>query len=199
MDTIFSLWINQDQRNGQRRAKMWEKVGETEDKRVSECLCHLKSNIEWEWWHTLLHFWKEMWFILGRYSLTYLLHRKWFTRLMVLVLTNNRFLSLRKNTVFFKLIFFLCAFSLCLLIRRWARHLLFLTSSLKRSGHQRRALWRRCRRSSWRTKSRGRNSTPGEEGSPSGLDSETDYACMCAFHRDQHALTYNILMTLLFL
>uniref|UniRef100_A0A669CFJ1 39S ribosomal protein L23, mitochondrial n=1 Tax=Oreochromis niloticus TaxID=8128 RepID=A0A669CFJ1_ORENI len=63
-------------------------------------------------------------------------------------------------------------------MERWARHLLFLTSSLKRSGHQRRALWRRCRRSSWRTKSRGRNSTPGEEGSPSGLDSETDYACV---------------------
>uniref|UniRef100_A0AAX7T434 39S ribosomal protein L23, mitochondrial n=1 Tax=Astatotilapia calliptera TaxID=8154 RepID=A0AAX7T434_ASTCA len=59
-------------------------------------------------------------------------------------------------------------------MERWARHLLFLTSSQKKSGHRLRALWRRCRRSSWRTKSRGRNSTPGEEGSPSGLDSETD-------------------------
>uniref|UniRef100_A0AAQ4PHB3 Large ribosomal subunit protein uL23m n=1 Tax=Gasterosteus aculeatus aculeatus TaxID=481459 RepID=A0AAQ4PHB3_GASAC len=46
------------------------------------------------------------------------------------------------------------------------------TSSQKKSLSTRRVLWRRCRRSSWRTRSRGRGSTPGEEGSRSGSDYE---------------------------
>uniref|UniRef100_A0AAQ5ZPX9 39S ribosomal protein L23, mitochondrial n=1 Tax=Amphiprion ocellaris TaxID=80972 RepID=A0AAQ5ZPX9_AMPOC len=53
-----------------------------------------------------------------------------------------------------------------------ARRSPFLTSSQKRTRSRLRAPWRRCRRSSWRTRSRGRNWTPGEEGSRSGLGSE---------------------------
>lgn len=55
------------------------------------------------------------------------------------------------------------------------RHSPSLTSSLKKTGKQQRDPWRKCRSSSWRTRSRGRNRTPGEEGSLSGLDSEMAY------------------------
>uniref|UniRef100_A0A8C6UKD3 Large ribosomal subunit protein uL23m n=1 Tax=Neogobius melanostomus TaxID=47308 RepID=A0A8C6UKD3_9GOBI len=56
---------------------------------------------------------------------------------------------------------------------RRARHSASQTCSPKRTRNQRRALWRRCRRSSWRTRSRGSDLTRAEEGSPSGLDSDT--------------------------
>lgn len=98
MDTIFSLWINQDQRNGQeRRAK------KTKDKRVSEHLCHMKSNRARMVTHspsflqrTVIYFRKVQFDIFVTQKVICKIDGFW-------VLTNNRFLSLSKNTVFFKL------------------------------------------------------------------------------------------------
>ncbi|XP_061629363.1 large ribosomal subunit protein uL23m isoform X1 [Phyllopteryx taeniolatus] len=64
-----------------------------------------------------------------------------------------------------------------------ARRSAFLISSQQRPARQQRVPWRRFRRSSWRTKSRGRNLTRGEEGSRSGSDSEAAHLlgtlCLC--------------------
>ncbi|CAG01140.1 unnamed protein product [Tetraodon nigroviridis] len=68
---------------------------------------------------------------------------------------------------------------------KWAKPLPSLTSSQQRSRRSLRDQWRTCRRSSWRTRSRGKSLTPGGEGSPNGLGFETTpreklcYTCEC--------------------